>query len=761
MHAYGVIPMPPSSLHSLLRTPTEAVDEIVTVQDRGLFHAILNMEEFPGCHVQCREHARRLLDSMVGRSRLTHQSLSLTWGDAAPQIKDAIFSAECAPLFRRPETAELTESDADFTALQYAANALLDGFGLHCAAQAHMGRTHIAAALHRCSMKIGSRHGSRSAFRANATSIAITLPRVTSSEFSFDRALLAISLAIPLADMCLGLFSKEFMPELLGFNFCRSLFGPPAPVDLLSPYVASHHGIASYLDESSAHRSEQLSIVDNILIAIRELIGQEGSSVSKRADLFQQRVWLGFELHRFLVECWNGVVVDSLNHRQHNAEQEMLELIRRKAPYAAGYHRDIRLGGRSIDKLLLDDPQQLLKEMAASPYICSGQSDKSKFLTQSIAFGGPMFRVFNEAEVKIIERWIKSLPPSANSNGISPQAQHNEIDCSFDVSPLLSDALRGYKASHVGSGRDGPLSLRELYHRLINIEDNYEILPRCYDFILDWLRATTASSRPYDDLINHYGREELRTWIQARLERQRHEYRPLRVPPAESKEALISDCLQMSPMIFVDGAWLQNWGRPQLADSPIGSLLFKIYSDEIGNGEVEMNHSNIFRSLLESMKTNLPDEKSWEFAHLHTLDDDSFRVPAFWMSLSHFPNRFLPETLGLNLAMELSGVGGSYRTARELLVYYGFSPLFVDLHNTIDNADTGHAAMALKAIEHYMEDAAALGTPEISQICWQRIRAGFSALKPPSSVHWKLQSISRTLMRASSPLRTLFLSRNR
>jgi len=50
-----------------------------------------------------------------------------------------------------------------------------------------------------------------------------------------------------------------------------------------------------------------------------------------------------------------------------------------------------------------------------------------------------------------------------------------------------------------------------------------------------------------------------------------------------------------------------------------------------------------------------------KFATSILFDEDDFKVPTFWLAISLFPHSFLPETLGLNLAMELYGVGGEYR----------------------------------------------------------------------------------------------------
>jgi hypothetical protein len=81
--------------------------------------------------------------------------------------------------------------------------------------------------------------------------------------------------------------------------------------------------------------------------------------------------------------------------------------------------------------------------------------------------------------------------------------------------------------------------------------------------------------------------------------------------------------------------------------------------------------------------------------------------------------------------MELSGVGGAYRTARDELHQHGFSTMFVDLHNTIDNVSTGHSAMALHAIEMWMDQVLRNGDARQVRNDWLRVWTGFRALAAP------------------------------
>ncbi len=96
--------------------------------------------------------------------------------------------------------------------------------------------------------------------------------------------------------------------------------------------------------------------------------------------------------------------------------------------------------------------------------------------------------------------------------------------------------------------------------------------------------------------------------------------------------------------------------------------------------------------------------------------------------VSQFPKQFLPEILGLNLAIELSGVGGTYRTTSRALRHYGYDSLFVDLHNTVDNVSTGHTALALEAVKMHRDEMLARGGRAEVQRRWQRVWTGFRSL---------------------------------
>jgi hypothetical protein len=82
--------------------------------------------------------------------------------------------------------------------------------------------------------------------------------------------------------------------------------------------------------------------------------------------------------------------------------------------------------------------------------------------------------------------------------------------------------------------------------------------------------------------------------------------------------------------------------------------------------------------------------------------------------------------------MELSGVGGEYRRSADVLRHYGFSSMFTDLHNTIDNVVSGHTAWAIEAIKQHLDDILQKGGEQELAKHWERLWVGYRSLTPPS-----------------------------
>ncbi len=64
--------------------------------------------------------------------------------------------------------------------------------------------------------------------------------------------------------------------------------------------------------------------------------------------------------------------------------------------------------------------------------------------------------------------------------------------------------------------------------------------------------------------------------------------------------------LQMAPFNQTDGCWLRGTAPVGPMDE-VRALLFGIYADELGGGDPDLNHPNIYTELLRSVGVDLPD----------------------------------------------------------------------------------------------------------------------------------------------------------
>lgn len=633
---------------------------------------------------------------------------------------------------------------------QYAPMGLIDGCWLQNASSAINSHVALNASLLKLySHEIGDgitaqHHGN--CFQDLIRSLGIQLPKATSWEFIKQPDLLDSSFRLPVLQLAISQFPRVFMPELLGINLFAYLCGNFTPLIAFQSQIKELGGATKFL---VLHQPE--SLADQAQIAFDAIKLYLGNMTDKAEISYHwQRIWRGFVTYYWLYQSWLDELMrfESVKDLNYN----MLELIRRKAPYAYGYHKKNVLDGKPIDAWL--DPENvaaedLLDALARSRYVKPGDSKNSLFF-KLVDFKGPMFRIFSPQELDTIAQWIDSL--SSNTLSINNTVVKNAVLHPVDKKTQL---LIKKERSLASVKKYEKLSLRELYYHLLEIELFPDLLPFAKKFAYEWLqRAAIGLNKGLKPIpFEKYSHAALEIWLDDQHKKQVNSYAAV-TTVSQSKEQVINSSVALCPLIFIDGAWVQKMGNIGICSTEVGSRLYHIYLDEVGNGEIIQNHPNVYRELIQQMDIHLPDFGSKEFCQWPGFTDEAFSVPVFWLAIANFPKSFMPEILGLNLAMELSGVGGTYRTMRDLLCHYGYSPHFVNLHNTIDNVSTGHTAWALEAIKIYMDDILAqAGLAQVQQQ-WQRIWTGYRALQPPKGwlnallVKIKRHHFSKTILEA-------------
>ena len=186
--------------------------------------------------------------------------------------------------------------------------------------------------------------------------------------------------------------------------------------------------------------------------------------------------------------------------------------------------------------------------------------------------------------------------------------------------------------------------------------------------------------------------------------------------------------MQLTPALLVDGAWLAGMNGAAEALDAADRHLLKIYLDELGEGRPAWNHPNVHRKLLASQDIHLPDFRQAAFARHTEFMDAAFDLPVYLLAMGLLTEERRPEILGLNLAIEMSGLGASYLRAIDILRHHGMDPTLIQLHLSIDNPASGHAARARDAITLYLDAIRRREGHAAMEAIWRRIWLGYQSL---------------------------------
>jgi hypothetical protein len=537
------------------------------------------------------------------------------------------------------------------------------------------------------------------------------------SRIAGDQRIADLAFYLPATLLTASRRPGEFRGELLGADLCLRTVGLLPALEIVREAVPTATDW-DVVDPGRGRTSSDSTAADASRAAVAHLIATDPAA--------ETAVGSGFAWALAALRHWSDRLHAELLAALDPA-YDMAELLRLRAREGSVYHQDFQLAGRPLSEWLRDcrtDASELLRVLAQSKLVKPGRSDASPLVRGLAGERGPMFRVFSPEDLVVIRRWIDSLPPGPASAATraTPSATAWELPAPL---PSWLDEDGG------NEGDPEPAGLRDAYHRLLRREDTPALRRYATGYVRGWLARSRYGVNRDHPLPPHWDPEGLRPWLVEQHDKHGRQFEQSSGVPLPSREALIDSTVQLAPLTLIDGSWLQGFTDHEHASSEVGHFLFETYWDELGNGEPRLNHPLIYREVLAEMGISLPATDSAEFAHWSGFRDGSFELPVYWLSIGRYPRTFLPEVLGLNLAMELSGVGGTYRRARLALKKYGFSTRFVDIHNTIDNVATGHSAWAADAIDVFMSSIPFGPDSVAQQRTWERVRVGYRSLNPP------------------------------
>lgn len=618
---------------------------------------------------------------------------------------------------------------------QYAPTALLSGCWLQGVLRVAMAATpegsRLAKIYHRQLQRCCNGKYFINEYQELHRQLVFPLPDISSGAFAEIDAFRESSFTLPSFLLSIGQFPRAYLPELLGVQLGWQYLG----LSEVGPTLIRDSQLAHLLSESKMSGKDKEEMETDRELALdaveRTLIEQ----VSGERDAFWARICTGAFMVSSMWSELSNCMRDRSDLGPASIRENMLAMISQKAPHGFGYHGDKRIAGQRIDSLLSPDnfgASEVLDNLARSKFVVPGAPEKSVFCNNLVEWGGPMHSVFSPSELTTIRDWVLSLVTVSESD----QNQSEMTRGSGGDSMLARDAerLSGLQADFYRRSREisAKCSIREMYHCLVNLEYYPEILPAAEQFVRRRLERSMAALngnlRPIPS--KHYSHEVLDNWVHLKHREQVDEYKLLKGKTSVAKDAFIDATVQLAPLILIDGAWLQGMLNQNSIQTEAGRILFQILYEEGGEGDYTRHHANIYRDLLRAMGMEPPLVEAKEFIDWAPLLETSFEIPVFWMSISCFPRHFMPEILGLNLAVELAGIGGQYMQARDTLRNFGLPTLFIDVHLADDNLAQGHTAKSLNAIRSYMDDIAAREGHHRLNTVWRRVWSGVRSTLP-------------------------------
>ncbi len=538
----------------------------------------------------------------------------------------------------------------------------------------------------------------------------MSLPKVYSSSFAHLAEIPDSSFDWAVTQLAFSQYPRSTFPEILGFTL--AFLYRPALITV-SYYDALSRAPAVIDNLLSQRRTLLVSQQQPIQMLINDYLSLFDRHGPIKSELWQ-RIQCGYFLYLWHFQrCREGI--NQRLQETTSLDERVIELFQRKAAAATGHHGTVTLGNKPLDDWFSEQPfagEQFLKALRESTYINNDHPDASPLL-KLFDFGGPMFGILNRPEHETLVAWVIGYSPAVG------KSQETKIE--VDTCRKTQSSPEKPSSTLIG------LKNRKLYYYLVNAEFFPEVADAAEHQAKIIIKLSRWFSKPP---IKQYDRTALDAFAKDLYQREMKGYQPLTGHPKLSKQAYLWGIEQFAPTILTDGCWLQHINQlTWAANDRLYQNLDTIYFDEIGCGVQQQNHPFIYHQLLEKLGFKIPEVHTQSFVDNPNFIDSAFDLPVYLMSIAMHPRQFLPELLGLNLAIELSGLGKVYMRLADEMTFWGIDPTIVKLHIAIDNTASGHSALALETIHCYLDDIGASLGEQQRQIHWHRVATGYHSLK--------------------------------
>ncbi len=281
---------------------------------------------------------------------------------------------------------------------------------------------------------------------------------------------------------------------------------------------------------------------------------------------------------------------------------------------------------------------------------------------------------------------------------------------------------------------------KDMYYKLHNLEEFPEVLPHARNQLIAFFAETLDTAikeRPDESILRlrTYSREGLTSFMRdcdERVNQQWEDYIARRKKGGslelfKNKDEARWWLKQIAPVKYVDGAWLGYINNTTLpfALRPVVKNSWQVLSEELGDGDLNKNHAQVYRELMKSVPIDLPAADAADFIQpRHGMNEPSvWKAALAQLLISLIPHEFFPEILGFNMhfeALTLETIKAS-KEVKEM----GIDPYYFVLHVSIDNADSGHTAIAQQTVCMYIEHIHRTKGAEAVKQAWRRVQVGY------------------------------------
>ncbi|MEV3991484.1 iron-containing redox enzyme family protein [Streptomyces sp. NPDC049837] len=628
---------------------------------------------------------------LAARTRIASAVAALTGADADPEVRDAV-------LRQRAPLALLGACWLDTVSQAATQPALIvnELFGHHFLLTGEGTWDKGAPARHR---------------RALAEQ-GVHLPDVAAVAFldgAAARPLTALHGAFRLA---LSRLPASFLPEVVGVHYAVHALGVDdllIGTEPMLPEEAVRDLLASYL-RLLADSPTGEDDLRRLLAAVRLMVRLEEEHTALLTEL----------------AAWqSGLSLDA----------KVAAIVVKHAPLAGRQHRAVRLGDRRLSEWLDDeklDVAAFMAEFRASRQMRPSRDGGCRFL-KAIKFGGPMFGIFDEREAATFTAWAEAIAAGEPAGPDFPPNTAGDAAAGRWAGALVRARAADEVVEQGELIAEGTaLGHRELLYRLVNFERFPGILPVARAHAEDRLadaellfthgaggKLTDASYFDYtpDALM---GRVERIYW-----DKLVNPYRPLTEIPDRDEVVFGQSTFALGSLI--DGTWAHRIGNVGRRHRPGDGMLFAIYADEMGRGDIAKNHITLINQVLASMDIHLPHIRDEEFLDQRDLPDELYGFSLHQLSLSLFPDTLYEEILGYNLGIEMFGLGEMRLHEIQKLRRHGLDIAYEEAHLSIDNFSAGHARQSADIIVAHLDGVRRDGGEEAVQRAWRRVWRGYAS----------------------------------